>query len=92
MFDLVLSDMAPNTTGAPKLDHLRIMGLTEAAFEFCQKSLKPGGHFIAKIFMGGEEQKMAATLRKHFTTVKFIKPESSRKDSKEVFLVGLNFK
>ena len=71
--DVVLSDMAPNTVGHRKTDHLRIMGLIEAAVDFAVTVLKPGGSFIAKAFQGGETSVVIATLKKHFTEVKNLK-------------------
>ncbi len=90
--DVVLSDMAPNTVGHRKTDHLRIMGLIEAAVDFAVTVLKPGGSFIAKAFQGGETSVVMATLKKHFTEVKNLKPKASRADSSETYLVATGFK
>ena len=90
--DVVLSDMAPNTVGHRKTDHLRIMGLIEAAVDFAVTVLKPGGSFIAKAFQGGETSVVIATLKKHFTEVKNLKPKASRADSSETYLVATGFK
>lgn len=90
--DVVVSDMAPNTTGSRSADHLRIMQLVEEALVFALRHLKPGGHFACKLFMGGEEIGFRETLRQHFDKVQFEKPESSRKDSKEMFIVALGRK
>ncbi len=90
--DVVLSDMAPNTVGHRKTDHLRIMGLIEAAVDFAVTVLKPGGSFIAKAFQGGETSVVIATLKKHFTEVKNLKPRASRADSSETYLVATGFK
>ncbi len=90
--DVVLSDMAPNTVGHRKTDHLRIMGLIEAAVDFAVTVLKPGGAFIAKAFQGGETSVVIATLKKHFTEVKNLKPKASRADSSETYLVATGFK
>lgn len=90
--DLVISDMAPNTSGTPSLDHLRIMGLVEAAAEFACEVLKPGGGFICKVWQGGTELETLRQLQKHFTKVRHAKPESSRKDSAETFLIATGFK
>ena len=90
--DLVMSDMAPNSTGNPSLDHLRIMGLVEAAAEFAYEVLKPGGTFISKTWQGGAERETLHALQKHFTKVRHAKPASSRKDSAETFLIATGFK
>ena len=90
--DVVLSDMAPNTVGHRQTDHLRIVGLIEAAVEFAVEVLKPGGAFIAKAFQGGETADLIALLRRHFTEVKNFKPRASRADSSELYLVATGFK
>lgn len=90
--DVVLSDMAPNTIGSRSADHLRIMQLVELAAEFALKHLRPGGNFVCKIFMGGEELPFREMLRQHFDKVVFEKPDSSRKDSREIFIVALGRK
>lgn len=90
--DMVLSDMAPNASGDPSLDHLRIIGLVEAALEFAYEVLKPGGGFVCKVWQGGTEAELLKALRLRFATVRHAKPESSRKDSAETFLVALGFK
>ena len=90
--DIVLSDMAPNTTGHSVTDHLRIMGLLESAHEFACEVLKPGGVFIAKVFQGGTEQTLLADMKKRFTTVKHAKPKASRADSSEFYVVALGFR
>lgn len=90
--DIVLSDMAPNASGQSDLDHLRILGLAEAALEFAIEVLKPGGTFVCKVWQGGSQQDLLARVRKHFKVVKHAKPEASRKDSAETFLVAMGFK
>jgi 23S rRNA (uridine2552-2'-O)-methyltransferase len=90
--DLILSDMAPNTTGHRETDHLRITGLIEAAAAFAETTLKSGGAFVAKAFQGGETADVIATLRRAFTDVRTIKPKASRQESSEVFLVATGFK
>lgn len=90
--DMVLSDMAPNASGTPSLDHLRIMGLVEAALEFAYQVLKPGGGFVCKVWQGGTETELLKQLRKKFTSVRHAKPPSSRKDSAETFLIALGWK
>jgi len=90
--DVVLSDMAPNTVGHRQTDHLRIVGLIEAAADFAVDVLKPGGAFVAKAFQGGETSELIARLKRHFAEVRHIKPKASRQDSSEVFLVATGFK
>lgn len=87
--DLVLSDMAHNTIGHRQTDHLKIIALIEIAADFALKTLKPGGAFVTKNFQGGDAGGVLADLRANFREVKFVKPESSRKDSSEVYLVAL---
>lgn len=87
--DLVLSDMAHNTVGHRQTDHLKIIALIEIAAEFALRTLKPGGNFVTKNFQGGDAGGVLAELRSNFRDVKFVKPESSRKDSSEVYLVAL---
>ncbi len=90
--DVVLSDMAPNTTGHTATDHLRIIGLAELALEFAIKVLAPGGSFVAKVFQGGSEQNMLVPLKHCFTTVKHAKPPASRKGSSELYVVAMGFR
>ena len=90
--DLVLSDMAPNTTGHRQTDHLRIIGLMEAGASFAIEILKPGGGFVAKAFQGGETETVIRLLKKHFGDVKHVKPKASRAQSSEVYLVATGFK
>lgn len=90
--DVVLSDMAPNTVGHRQTDHLRIVGLIEAAVDFAVQVLKPGGAFVAKAFQGGETAEVIAILKRHFPEVKTVKPKASRADSSELYLVALKFK
>lgn len=90
--DVVLSDMAPNTVGHRKTDHLRIMGLIEVAADFAVGVLNPGGSFVAKAFQGGETAGVIAILKANFSDVRHIKPKSSRADSAEVYLVATGFK
>ena len=90
--DLVMSDIAPNTVGHRQTDHLRIVGLIEAGAAFTVEVLKPGGAFIAKAFQGGETAEVIATLKRHFVSVKTVKPKASRSDSSELYLVATGFK
>ena len=90
--DLVLSDMAPNTTGHNATDHLRIMALTELALEFALEMLEPGGGFVAKVFQGGSERSMLVRLKRHFAQVRHAKPPASRKESSELYVVATGFR
>lgn len=90
--DVVLSDMAANTTGHSKTDHLRILDLCENALAFALTILKPGGAFVAKIFRGGAENDLLTMAKQNFKKVKHFKPESSRKESSEFYLVVLERK
>jgi len=90
--DLVLSDMAPNTTGHNATDHLRIMALTELALEFALEVLAERGAFVAKVFQGGYERQLLDRLKRHFATVRHAKPPASRKESSELYVVALGFR
>lgn len=90
--DIVMSDMAPSTTGHKATDHLRIIGLAENAAYFAKEILKPGGSFVCKLFQGGETKDLILDLKKCFTKVRHAKPSSSRADSSEIFLVATGFK
>jgi len=90
--DLVLSDMAPNTTGHQATDHLRIMALAEIALDFAARVLAPGGAFVAKVLQGGTEKEMLAVLKRDFAVVRHVKPPASRKDSAEMYVVGTGFR
>jgi 23S rRNA (uridine2552-2'-O)-methyltransferase len=90
--DLVLSDMAANTVGHPQTDHLRTMGLVEAALDFAADILAPGGAFVAKVLAGGADANLVAELKRRFTAVKHAKPPASRKGSSEWYVVAQGFK
>jgi 23S rRNA (uridine2552-2'-O)-methyltransferase len=90
--DVILSDMAPNTTGHRQTDHLRIVGLIEAAADFATQVLGPGGVFISKAFQGGETSVLLADLKRHFAEVRHVKPKASRPDSSELYLLARGFK
>lgn len=90
--DLVLSDMAANTVGHKQTDHLRTMGLVEAATWFAVENLAPGGTFVAKVLAGGTEAELLALLKRHFRAVKHAKPPASRKGSSEWYVVAQGFK
>ncbi len=90
--DVVMSDMAANTTGVPSVDHLRTMNLIELAYDFALQVLLPGGWFIAKIFAGGTDNQFLAQMKRNFQLVKHVKPPASRKDSVEYYVVAKGFK
>ena len=90
--DVVLSDMAAPSTGHAATDHLRIMALAETAYAFAAEVLAPGGSFVAKVFQGGAERELLAALKRDFAEVKHVKPEASRAESAEVYVVALGFR
>ncbi len=90
--DLVLSDMAANTVGHPRTDHLRTMGLVEAALDFACTVLRPGGAFVSKVLAGGADSGLVAELKRNFSGVKHAKPPASRKGSSEWYVVAQGFK
>ena len=89
---LVLSDMAPNTTGHNATDHVRIVALAELAFVFATKILEPGGAFVAKVFQGGSEKSILDPMKRHFAQVRHAKPAASRKESSELYVVATGFR
>jgi 23S rRNA (uridine2552-2'-O)-methyltransferase len=90
--DVILSDMAPNTTGHRQTDHLRIVGLIEVAAEFVLGVLRPGGTFITKAFQGGETGALLTLLKQNFSSVRHVKPKASRAESSELYLLATGFK
>ena len=90
-FDLILSDIAPNTTGHKSTDHLRISRMLFDIIDLQDKILVNGGNFVAKIWKGSEEKELVNKLRNKFKLVSYFKPDSSRKDSSEIFIVARNF-
>ena len=90
--DLVLSDMAPPATGHRATDHLRIIALAEAALDLARAVLRPGGGFVAKVWQGGAEQGLLATIKRDFAVVRHAKPEASRSGSAEMYVVATGFR
>jgi 23S rRNA (uridine2552-2'-O)-methyltransferase len=90
--DVVMSDMAANTTGHRKTDQLRIVGLVEAAALFASEVLKPGGTFLAKTFQSGADAELMAQLKRDFASVKHVKPAASRQDSSERYVLATGFR
>ena len=90
--NVVMSDMAANTTGHQQTDHLRTIGLVEAAYEFAKTVLAIDGIFIAKVFQGGAEGALLADMKKNFKKVSHYKPDASRDKSPECYVVAQGFK
>jgi 23S rRNA (uridine2552-2'-O)-methyltransferase len=90
--DVVMSDIAPNTTGHNDTDHLRIMAIAEEALAFAQDVLATGGAFVCKVFQGGADKDLLNLLKKDFEKVRHIKPPASRKDSAEMYVVATGFR
>jgi 23S rRNA (uridine2552-2'-O)-methyltransferase len=90
--DLVLSDIAPNTTGHGATDHIRIIALAELALDFAVQVLAPGGAFVAKVFQGGSERQLLAPMKQQFAVVRHAKPPASRKGSSELYVVATGFR
>ena len=90
--ELVMSDMAANTTGHRKTDQLRILGLVEGAAAFACDVLNPGGTFLAKVFQSGAEAELLAQLKRDFASVRHVKPASSRQDSSERYVLAMGFR
>jgi 23S rRNA (uridine2552-2'-O)-methyltransferase len=88
-FDVVLSDMAPDTSGVRSLDQARSEGLFERALDLALALLVPGGHFVGKLFQGPDWQRLLLRARGGFETVRTVKPEGSRKESIEQYVVAL---
>jgi 23S rRNA (uridine2552-2'-O)-methyltransferase len=90
-YDVVLSDMAPDTTGIRATDQARSARLVEEALARAERLLAPLGAFVAKVFQSPEVDRLRLRMVRHFTDVRLLKPEASRKQSTEMYLVGKNF-
>lgn len=90
--DCVLSDMAAHATGHRQTDHINIMTLAEAGYEFAKEVLKPGGTYLAKVLRGGTEGEMLKMMKKDFASVRHVKPMASRDDSAELFVLAMGFR
>jgi 23S rRNA (uridine2552-2'-O)-methyltransferase len=90
--DVVESDMAAPSTGHPQTDHLRIMGLCEAALDLASHFLAQGGVFVAKVLQGGAERDLLAQLKRDFEVVKHVKPKASRSGSAEMYVVAMGYR
>lgn len=91
-FDVVLSDMAPKTTGVRMTDQARSMELCELALDVARRYLRPGGHFVCKLFHSDDFNVLRGAIKESFDRFEAVKPDSTRKISKEIFLVGLGRK
>ncbi|MBC2743894.1 MAG: RlmE family RNA methyltransferase, partial [Desulfosarcina sp.] len=91
-FDVVLSDMAPATTGNRHVDEARSVALCEAALDIVDKTLVPGGSFVCKIFQGNDFKAFADAVKRRFDRQTAFRPKSTRKASREVFVIGLGKK
>jgi len=89
--DIILNDMAPNSSGQQTLDHLRIMNLCESVLEFAKTWLSNEGILVTKIFKGSDEQDFVKDLRRYFKSIKYCKPKASRKESNEIYIVASGF-
>lgn len=92
LFDVVISDMAPKTTGIKSVDQVRSLELCELALDVANRFLRPGGTFVCKFFQSGEFGQLRNAMKRAFERVEAIKPDSTRSISKEIFLVGLRKK
>lgn len=90
--DVVLSDMSPDISGNYSIDHARSMWLCNTALDTTVQLLKPGGHFVCKIFEGEETKEFVDSVKKHFTTVKKFSPTASRKSSSEIYIIAKSLK
>jgi 23S rRNA (uridine2552-2'-O)-methyltransferase len=90
--DVVMSDMAHNTTGHRETDHLKIMALVEAGYDFACEILKFGGTYLAKTFQGGADSELLARMKIDFATVRHVKPKASRQDSSEMYVLATGFR
>ena len=89
MFDVVLSDLAPKTTGIRQVDQQRSLELASLAWEWARRLLREGGHFLVKVFEGPDTAALAAVLKQNFSSFRSIKPAGSRPASREIYLLGL---
>jgi len=90
--NVVMSDIAPNTSGHADTDHIRIMGYAEETLNFAMGVLAPGGAYVCKVFQGGASGDLLVPLKKHFEKVRHVKPPASRKDSAEMYVVATGFR
>lgn len=91
-FDVVLSDVAPHTTGDIKFDQYKSLELSTRSFQIAQKLLKKNGNFLVKIFQGPDSMKLLDKMKRRFRATRCIKPQASKQHSKEVYFLGLGFR
>ena len=91
-FDVVLSDMAPSTTGIKATDQIRSLNLVEAVFGLLPITLRPGGHFVIKVFESNDAQLFLKAQKNRFNEFHYLRPKSTRSVSKEFFVIGKSFK
>ena len=90
--DVVLSDMSPDISGNYSVDAARSLFLCETAFEIAPRLLKPGGHFVCKMFEGEDTKEFVEKMKRRFYIVKKFSPEASRKSSSEVYIIAKSLK
>ena len=90
--DAVVSDMAAHATGHRQTDHFKIMALADAGLVFARQVLKLGGTYVCKVLRGGAESELLVVLKREFRSVRHFKPQSSREDSAELFLVAMGYR
>jgi 23S rRNA (uridine2552-2'-O)-methyltransferase len=90
-FRIILSDLAPRTSGNKWVDQQQSLNLARRVLELSEKLLETGGNLYVKVFEGEDFQEFVDSVRKNFKTVKIVKPKSSRRESREVFILGLEF-
>lgn len=87
-FDVIVSDMAPSTTGVPFADHVASVELCDLALGLAERWLRPGGHFVCKVFQGEDEPALRKRIQSQFKKLKGVRPKGTRAQSKEIFLVA----
>lgn len=92
LVDVIISDMAPNLSGDVSVDQYRAIAMWEMVLEFAEQILNPGGNLLIKVFQGVGFDDFLKAMRSKFQSVKSLKPDASKKSSREVYLLGTNFK
>ena len=92
MFDVITSDMMPNTTGSRDTDHFRSIGVCQMALDLCPVWLRPGGHVVMKVLEGSATPQLLADVRDRFDKARPFKPEASRRESTEIFIIGHGYR
>lgn len=90
--DVILSDMAASSCGMSDVDHIRLIALLEAVYQFSFDMLKPGGSFVAKVLRGGTEHNLLGQLKQSFVKISHFKPKSSRQESSELYVIAQGFR